>query len=146
MTPIRRHGPDAAALGARIEASLLADLRASLPQATNTGFVLTAGPDDALEGGLAASASYGWLLIKALWVAPACRRTGLGRRLMARAEREGRASGCHSAWLDTSNPAARDFYLALGFTQFGRLENPPGSAPQDHRRWFLRKRLGAAAS
>lgn len=144
MTRIRRHGPEALGLAAQIEASLLADLRSGLPQGTNSDFVLTAGPDDALEGGLTATTSYGWLLIKTLWVVPDRRRSGLGRRLVAKAEDEGRALGCHSAWLDTSNPEAKAFYLALGYSEFACLENPPDAPPEGHRRWFLRKTLSTA--
>ncbi|MHA3976665.1 GNAT family N-acetyltransferase [Halovulum sp. GXIMD14794] len=104
MSGIRRHGPEANGLAARVEAALLDDLRNALPQATNTAFTLTAGPEDRLDSGLTASTSYGWLLIKTLWVDPAQRGTGLGRRMMMRAEEEGSALGCHSAWLAPRTP------------------------------------------
>jgi len=129
-------------LGAVIESQLLQALRSSLPQGENTGFVLAAHDDQgALTGGLVAGTSYGWLLTKCLWVADAYRGQGLGRALMAQAEDKARRLGCHSAWLDTSSPAAQAFYLQLGYQAFGELANRPGQALPNHRRWFLRKDL-----
>lgn len=94
-----------------------------------------------LVAGLVGTTSYGWLLVKMLWVADAVRRHGLGSYLMHIAEMEGRRRGCHGVWLDTSSDRARQFYLALGYEQFGLLENLPGEAPSGHRRWFLQKRF-----
>ena len=45
--------------------------------------------------GLVGTTSYGWLLVKMLWVAEAVRRHGLGRHLMHIAEMEARRRGCH---------------------------------------------------
>jgi GNAT superfamily N-acetyltransferase len=90
-----------------------------------------------------ASTSYGWLLVKMLWVDRAWRRTGVGTRLMAAAEEKGREIGCHAGWLDTSSAEARAFYLRLGYTVFGTLENEGGDVPAGHTRWFMRKRLPA---
>jgi GNAT superfamily N-acetyltransferase len=126
----------------RLETELLATLRSDLPQAENRRFTLAATlPDDTIAGGLAASTAYGWLHVDILWIERGHRRAGHGRALMAEAERRARAIGCHAAWLDTSNPAARDFYERLGYAPFGVLENAPGQAPATHRRWFLRKSL-----
>ena len=131
--------PDA---GHEIEAQLLRALRSELPQATNTGFVLTAtDPHGTLVGGFVVGTSYGWLLTKCLWVAHGHRNAGLGRSLMARAEDKGRALGCHAAWLDTSSPAAMAFYTQLGYTPFGQLANRAGQHPAAHCRFFLQKAL-----
>jgi ribosomal protein S18 acetylase RimI-like enzyme len=58
----------------------------------------------------------GW--ISYLGVAPAHQRKGLGRMLMAEAERLLRAAGCPKINLQvrTSNPAVIEFYRRLGFT------------------------------
>ena len=127
----------------RIESELLASLQDSLVQAENASFVLAArSRQNALVGGLTASTSYGWLLIKVLWVDDAQRRQGVGRLLVEEAEARGRNLGCHSAWLDTSNPQAKTFYETLGYEVFGELANDAGQFPESHRRWFLKKTLG----
>ena len=92
---------------------------------------------------MVASTSYGWLLVKMLWVDSAWRRTRVRTRLMAAVEEKGREIGCHAAWLDTSSAEARAFYLRLGYTVFGTLENEGGDVPAGHTRWFMRKRLPA---
>ncbi|MEM8925482.1 MAG: GNAT family N-acetyltransferase [Actinomycetota bacterium] len=133
-------------VAAALERRLLADLAEVLPQGVNTSVVLAARlRDGALIGGLVGSTSYGWLLVKVLWTDPAHRGRGVGRRLMVEAERRAMALGCHSAWLDTSNPAAHRLYLHLGWEEFGRLDNAPDDDPPGHRRWFLRKTLGPGA-
>ena len=133
---------DSAALGQEIESKLLAALRRDLPQSANTSFVLSARDrDGTLHGGLTASASYGWLAVKTIWVDAAARGRGIGRALMAHAEERARAIGCHGAWLDTSNPDAMRFYARLGYAAFGELANSPAHAVPTHRRWFMRKHL-----
>ncbi|TCZ56740.1 GNAT family N-acetyltransferase [Roseicella aquatilis] len=89
----------------------------------------------ALAGGFCGSMAWDWLFVEALWVAAAQRGTGAGRALLAAAERQAVAAGCHSAWLDTFQ--ARGFYEALGYAVFGQL----GDYPAGQTRWFLRKRL-----
>jgi GNAT superfamily N-acetyltransferase len=88
-----------------------------------------------LVGGLSAVASWGWLFVDAVWVDPALRTQGAGRALMARAEHQATALGCHSVWLDTFQ--ARGFYEAVGYTVFGTLEDYPAR----QSRVFMRKRL-----
>lgn len=128
---------DAAAF---IESELLKSLREELTQSLNDGFVLAAKDEaGSTIGGLIASTSYGWALIKVLWVNKAARQRGLGRSLMERAEQKARELGCHAAWLDTSNPKAMKFYLKLGYEVFGELANSEGQFPSEHQRWFMRK-------
>ncbi len=133
---------DTPSVGQTIEANLLDALRESLPQAENQSFVLSArNADGAIVGGLSASSSYGWLLIKTLWVNSTHRHQGLGRAIMARAEEKARTIGCHGAWLDTSSPDAMRFYAKLGYATFGRLANSTDQQPATHRRWFMKKAL-----
>jgi GNAT superfamily N-acetyltransferase len=107
----------------------------SVPHGSRRFGLLARDEGDALVAGLIGTLSWGWLFIEALWVADALRGGGVGRTLMERAEDHAAAEGCHSAWLDTFQ--AREFYLALGYTPFGVLENyPPGQS-----RYFLKKRL-----
>ena len=129
-----------------IESRLLEALRHELPQSLNTGFVLCARTKEGnLVAGLSAATSYGWAAIKTLWVADAFRGTGLARELMREAEERASALGCHSIWLDTSNPDARGLYEHLGYEVFGELANGPGREPSTHRRWFLKKSLAGSA-
>jgi GNAT superfamily N-acetyltransferase len=91
--------------------------------------------DNHLAAGLSAVLSWQWLFVEALWVGDAWRRRGIGRALLAHAEAHAATAGCHSAWLDTFQ--ARAFYLALGYRQFGALDD----YPTGQTRHFLCKRL-----
>ena len=111
-----------------IETALLADLQQSAPQGRNETITLSVNATDGrLVAGLVGSTSYGWLLIKMLWVADELRRQGYGRAHVLNAFNHAKSLGCHSAWLDTSNRDAMQFYRALEFTVFGTIEN---SGPQ----------------
>lgn len=123
---------------AAIEAALLADLRQRSPQGHNETIALAMkAPDGSLIAGLNGSTSYGWLLVKVLWVAPDQRRRGYGRALIAEAFRKAKALECQSAWLDTSDCEARQFYERLGFSVFGALQNSGSQVPPGHQRWFM---------
>jgi len=122
-----------------IETALLADLQQSAPQGRNETITLSVNATDGrLVAGLVGSTSYGWLLIKMLWVADELRRQGYGRALVLNAFNHAKSLGCHSAWLDTSNRDAMQFYRALEFTVFGIIENSGSQEPAGHQRWFLK--------
>jgi GNAT superfamily N-acetyltransferase len=93
----------------------------------------------ALVGGIFGEIYWSWLNIRVLWVAPASRREGLGSRLLARAEDEALARGCHGAFLDTFTFQNHGLYLRAGYQIFGTLEQ----FPNGHSRYFLRKSLHA---
>ena len=99
-------------------------------------FVRDAG---AIVAGLTGETYGGWLFVKYLWVRDDLRGGGVGRELMAQAEKRAFDRGCHSAWLDTFSFQARGFYKKLGYEEFGTLDYPP-----DHKRHFMRKRLVSA--
>ena len=125
-----------------IERGLRRSLSEALPQSANISITLAAqAACGDVVGGLAASVSYGWMHIEQLWVADEYRDAGIGSDLLKRAERRARAEGCHGAWLDTSNPRARNFYDQRGFEAFGELANEGLEIPTGHRRWFMKKRL-----
>ncbi|MEN9010886.1 MAG: GNAT family N-acetyltransferase, partial [Yoonia sp.] len=127
-----------------LEAALLDDLRASSIQGHNSRIDLAVRDDDgALIAGLAATTSYGWLRVNMLWVRSDHRRAGVGRQLVQRAIEQSLERGCHAAWLETSNPLARDFYKSLKFEVFAELTNEFDDVPRGHKRWFLRRKLGS---
>lgn len=142
MTVVAVDESERSQVASAIETALLASLAKSNTQAENDTFVLVhKGESGALAGGVTASTSYGWLLIKTLWVDEMQRGGGLGKQLVLAAEGRGRETGCHSAWLDTSSETARSFYSHLGYTDFGVLANEADQPPSDHCRWFMKKAL-----
>ena len=88
-------------------------------------------------GGLLGMTYWGWLAIDILWLDDSVRGQGLGQQLMARAEQIAVERGCHSAHLDTMSFQALGFYLKLGYTVWGQLDD----LPRGHRRIFLKKSL-----
>jgi predicted N-acetyltransferase YhbS len=133
------------AIAHEIDHRLIEALRQNVPPNDAQQLTLVARRGGDLIGGLVGSTSYGWLLVKMLWVAEPERGHGLGTRLMAQAEAVARSRGCHGAWLDTSSARAEQLYARLGYAPFGTLQNEPGEHPQGHRRAFLAKRLTAGA-
>jgi GNAT superfamily N-acetyltransferase len=103
--------------------------------------LILADADGRTIGGLWGRTAYGWLFVELLFVPEALRAQGVGSDLMARAETEALARGCHSAWLDTFQFQARGFYERLGYTCFGELQD----YPTGHARYFMRKTLTSAA-
>ena len=92
-----------------------------------------------VQGGLSGYTAWGWLYVQWLWLAEGLRGQGLAGRLLAAAESEARARGCHGAWIDTFNPGAERAYRRAGYAPFGAMPDfPVGRA-----RVFLAKRLAA---
>jgi GNAT superfamily N-acetyltransferase len=91
----------------------------------------------ALVGGIYGEVYWGWLHLRVLWVTPTLRRRGLGAQLLARAEAEALAKGCHGAWLDTFTFQTQSFYQRAGYEIFGTLEQ----YPTGESRHFFRKSL-----
>ena len=87
--------------------------------------------------GMAGVTYWNWLHIKLLWVDDSLRGQGIGRRLMQMAEVEAVERGCHSAMVDTHSFQAEEFYVALGYEVFGRLQD----FPMGHQRIYLQKSL-----
>ncbi len=91
----------------------------------------------AVVAGISGYSAWGWLYVQWLWVAEEQRGQGLAGRMLAAAEAEGRARGCHGAYVDTFSPVALRTYQRAGYVPFGKLEDfPPGRT-----RTFLQKRL-----
>lgn len=92
--------------------------------------------DGGLIGGAHAILNMGLVEVRGLWIDPARRGQGLGRRIMAAVEREAAARGMTRVALDTYDWQARGFYEKLGYRVFGTLRYPAGS-----RRFYLEKDL-----
>ena len=67
--------------------------------------------------GLDGAAYWGKVHVRLLWVDPAHRSKGLGRRLMSWAEQRGRGLGCAAVVVDTMSFQAPGFYARLGYRQ-----------------------------
>jgi GNAT superfamily N-acetyltransferase len=93
--------------------------------------------DGKIIGGLWGNTGFGWLYTQLLAVPDSLRGQGVGSKLLAMAETEAIARGCHSSWLDTFEFQARGFYEKLGYQCFGELPN----YPVGYKRFFLQKTL-----
>lgn len=90
-----------------------------------------------VRGGISGRTSLGMLFIDIFFLPADLRGSGLGTRLLAAAEAEGRRRGCKSAVLYTLSFQAPGFYVRNGWTIFGEVPcDPPGT-----RRIFLSKDL-----
>ena len=130
-------------LAALIDNRLTEALRQNVPPNDSEPLLLLAREGTEVVARLLGATSYGWLLVKMLWVKQDLHRHGLGARLMTRAEALARQKGCHGAWLDTSSRDAERFYARLGYKPFATLENREGERPPGHRRVFLAKRFAS---
>lgn len=90
--------------------------------------------------GLKAVTGWDWLYVQTLWVREDHRRTGLGSRLLLRAEAEALRRGCIGACLSSYSFQAPQFYERHGYATFGRIDDyPPGEVMH-----FMSKRLPGA--
>jgi GNAT superfamily N-acetyltransferase len=99
--------------------------------------VLVRDDAGAIVGGISGYTAWGWLYIQWLWIAEPQRGRGIAGRVLAAAETEASARGCHGAYIDTFNPTALKAYQRAGYEPFGALEN----FPKGRTRTFLQKRL-----
>ncbi|MGJ0396701.1 MAG: GNAT family N-acetyltransferase [Methylocystis sp.] len=133
-------------IGLSIEPSESAELAARLGEEIASGFgprdeapvcIVARDPEGILVAGLNGVSHWRWFYVRHLWVEQSQRGRGLGRRLMAEAERIARERGCVGLYVDTFDPRAAAFYEALGFARSGEIADlPPG-----HARLFFRKPL-----
>jgi GNAT superfamily N-acetyltransferase len=82
-----------------------------------------------LLGGLVGVTQWCWLYIRHLWVSEDVRRHGVESQILATAGTVARSRGCRAVWLNTFSYQAPGFYKAIGYEEFGVLEDcPPGEA------------------
>ncbi|WJR65976.1 GNAT family N-acetyltransferase [Neorhizobium sp. CSC1952] len=99
--------------------------------------VLIRDVEGSVIGGLSGYTAWGWLFTQWLFIPEALRGSGMAGRLLAEAENEARARGCHGAWIDTFSPLARKAYMRQGYEIFGELPD----FPKGRTRTFLKKAL-----
>jgi GNAT superfamily N-acetyltransferase len=99
--------------------------------------VLVKDADGKTVGGISGRSSLGLLFLDLVYLPKALRGGGMGRRLLAMAEEEGRKRGCKQAVLYTISFQAPDFYKGHGWRVFGEIPcDPPGTS-----RIFMTKEL-----
>lgn len=107
------------------------------PDPTRPLWLTCRDPHGRITGGARCLIMWHWLLIDWLWIAEEHRRTGLGSRLLRRAEQAGMAQGCTGVMLNTFSFQAPEFYRRHGYEVFGRLADlPPGEI-----RYWMSKQL-----
>jgi GNAT superfamily N-acetyltransferase len=74
--------------------------------------------------------------VELLWLSEKARRLGLGRRLIAEAERRARRRGSLLLHLNTYSFQAPGFYEKLGFKRFGGMAGSPRGAS---RHFYVKK-------
>ena len=113
------------------------NLQYAPPYNTHRLVVLLRAEDGKLLGGILGLTWWGWLRIDIMWLDESMRGQDWGTRLMQTAEAEAIRRGCRHAFLDTMSFQALPFYLKLGYTAFGQLDD----LPVGHSMHFLQKEL-----
>lgn len=121
-------------IGANLSAFNDADVG---PSERRTLAVLVKDEQGKLLAGINGYTGWGWLFTQWLWVDESLRGQKMAGRMLAAAEDEARARGCHSAWIDTFNPKAEKAYTRQGYEVFGELPD----FPIGRTRKFLKKKL-----
>jgi GNAT superfamily N-acetyltransferase len=100
--------------------------------------ILARDPDtEEVVGGMLGRSYLGLLTVERFFLPDNLRRGGLGGRILAMAEEEGRRRGCTRAVLSTLHFQAPGFYLKQGWEVAARIEcEPPG-----HTRFYMTKKL-----
>jgi ribosomal protein S18 acetylase RimI-like enzyme len=106
------------------------------PSAYRT-LALTVRDKGKIVGGLVAETYWGWMYVNVLWVAERHRGKGFGQSLLRMAEAEASKRGVRNVFLDSFTFQAPDFYLKLGYREFGRLKEFPAG----HDRVWMTKAL-----
>jgi N-acetylglutamate synthase-like GNAT family acetyltransferase len=90
--------------------------------------VLVKDADGKTVGGISGRSSRGLLLLEFVYLPKILRGGGMGSRLLAMAEEQGRKHGCKHAFLVTFSFQAPGFYKKHGWRVFGETPcDPPGT-------------------
>jgi GNAT superfamily N-acetyltransferase len=88
-------------------------------------------------GGLIGEMQWDWFSIDLMFLKDGYRGKGIGKAVLAEAERLARRCGATHAYLDTFSFQAFDFYRKSGYAPFGALDDFPAG----HRRYYMKKDL-----
>lgn len=107
------------------------------PFGETTSHAIIVRENETMIAGLLGLAYFQGMNLQCLWVQDSHRRLGIGEALVGRIEEMARGLRCNVIFGHTFGFQAREFYLRLGYTEFGVLpEYPPG-----HGCYFLKKAL-----
>jgi len=98
--------------------------------------VLVKDADGNTVGGISGRSTLGVLFLDLVYLPKTLRGTGIGSRMLAEAEEEGRRRGCKSAMLYTLSFQTPNFYKKHGWRVFGEIECHRGAS-----RIFMTKKL-----
>ena len=100
-------------------------------------FTIAIKQNGTILAGAECVSTWDWMHVKHLWVKASERRKRYGTILLRHIEQEALKRECVGIHLDTFSFQAKDFYLKLGFTIFGQLDDQP----RGHKRFYLSKIL-----
>jgi GNAT superfamily N-acetyltransferase len=86
------------------------------------------GESGRILGGLILQSYWKESYVELLWLSSRARKQGLGRELIAEAERRARRRGSRLMHLNTYSFQAPGFYEKLGFRRFGKMSGSPKGA------------------
>jgi GNAT superfamily N-acetyltransferase len=117
---------------------LLTHMEQAIGRQDNTPLaVLVKDSDGNTLGGALGRSSLAVLFLDLFHIPETLRHRGLGTRVLAEFEAEGKRRGCRAAVLYTISFQAPEFYEKCGWSRFGDIPcDPPGSS-----RIFMRKQL-----
>ena len=98
---------------------------------------LVARRGDSIIGGLVGGTYWNWLYVELFWVNEHERHTGLGTRILAKAEELAIQRGCLNAHLETHDFQNLGFYQRRQYVVFGELAD----LPEGHTKYYLCKHL-----
>ena len=99
--------------------------------------VMARDDEGSLQGGIRATCYWNTLHIELLWISETARGSGIGRKLIQKAEAFARDNGCENALVETTSWQARPFYEKNGYNHMATLED----RPKGHSSHYLTKVL-----
>ena len=99
--------------------------------------VMARDDEGSLQGGIRATCYWNTLHIELLWISETARGSGIGRKLIQKAEAFARDNGCENALVETTSWQARPFYEKNGYNHMATLSN----RPKGHSSHYLNKVL-----
>ena len=99
--------------------------------------VMARDDEGSLQGGIRATCYWNTLHIELLWISETARGSGIGRKLIQKAEAFARDNGCENALVETTSWQARPFYEKNGYNHMATLPN----RPKGHSSHYLKKVL-----